>query len=154
LFNFPIQQGRKLFSEKSEKTWRKRKRKGSATFLLHLGGQPHLGHCVEEIAGVRDGTGLFSQGAQPPRLPMSCKTPGSGIKALFFFLFLTSSMENLSQLVTQEDDPCLHVLRITHHCYGLESRLDHANCNTGRCSDVMKSSFSIRNNTVRGSTTF
>jgi hypothetical protein len=33
--------------------------------------------------------------------------------------FLTSSMENLSQLVTQEDDLCLHVLRITHHCYGL-----------------------------------
>jgi hypothetical protein len=28
-------------------------------------------------------------------------------------------MENISQLVTQEDDPCLHVLRITHHCYGL-----------------------------------
>jgi hypothetical protein len=27
-------------------------------------------------------------------------------------------MENLSQLVTQEDDLCLHVLRIMHHCYG------------------------------------
>jgi hypothetical protein len=34
--NFPIQQGRKLFSEKTEKTLRKTKRKGSATFLLHL----------------------------------------------------------------------------------------------------------------------
>jgi hypothetical protein len=28
-------------------------------------------------------------------------------------------MGNLSQLVTQEDDLCLNVLRITHHCYGL-----------------------------------
>jgi hypothetical protein len=35
-FEFPIQKGKKLFSEKTEKTWRKRKRKGSATFLLHL----------------------------------------------------------------------------------------------------------------------
>jgi hypothetical protein len=33
---FPIQKGRKLFSEKTEKTWRKRRLKGSATFLLHL----------------------------------------------------------------------------------------------------------------------
>jgi hypothetical protein len=35
-FEFPIQIGRKFFSEKTEKTWRKRNRKGSATFLLHL----------------------------------------------------------------------------------------------------------------------
>jgi len=27
---------RKVFSEKTEKTWRKRKRKGGANFLLHL----------------------------------------------------------------------------------------------------------------------
>jgi hypothetical protein len=33
---FPIQKGGKLFSEKTEKIWRKRYRKGSATFLLHL----------------------------------------------------------------------------------------------------------------------
>jgi hypothetical protein len=33
---FPIQKGRKLFSEKTEKTWRKRKRKGSATFSSTL----------------------------------------------------------------------------------------------------------------------
>jgi hypothetical protein len=33
----PIQKGRKFFSEKTEKTWRKRKRQCSATFLLHLG---------------------------------------------------------------------------------------------------------------------
>jgi hypothetical protein len=34
---FPIQKVRKLFSEKTEKSWRRRKREGSATFLLHLG---------------------------------------------------------------------------------------------------------------------
>jgi hypothetical protein len=37
VLKFPIQKGKKLFSEKTEKTWRKRKGKGSATFLLHLG---------------------------------------------------------------------------------------------------------------------
>jgi hypothetical protein len=37
---------------------------------------------------------------------------------ILFLFFILSSMENLSQLVTQEDDPCLQVLRITHHCYG------------------------------------
>jgi len=35
--NFPIQKGRELFYEKAENTWRERKRKGGATFLLHLG---------------------------------------------------------------------------------------------------------------------
>jgi hypothetical protein len=39
IFEFPIQKGRKFFSEKTEKTWRKRKRKGSAAFLLHLAGE-------------------------------------------------------------------------------------------------------------------
>jgi hypothetical protein len=35
----------KTFSEKTEKTWRKRKRKGSATFLLHLASSmPNAGH--------------------------------------------------------------------------------------------------------------
>jgi hypothetical protein len=34
----------KTFSEKTEKTWRKRKRKGSATFLLHLAWY-HLENC-------------------------------------------------------------------------------------------------------------
>jgi hypothetical protein len=37
----------------------------------------------------------------------------------FFIFFFTSSVENLSQLVTQEDYLGLQVLRITHHCYGL-----------------------------------
>jgi hypothetical protein len=35
-FEFSHTKARKLFSEKTEKTWRKSKRKGSATFLLHL----------------------------------------------------------------------------------------------------------------------
>jgi hypothetical protein len=42
---FPIQKGRKLFSQKTEKTWRKRKRKGSAIFLLHL----VLCHCLAAL---------------------------------------------------------------------------------------------------------
>jgi hypothetical protein len=42
-----------------------------------------------------------------------------GLVTVFFILFLTSNMENLSQLVTQEDYLGLQVLRIKHHCYGL-----------------------------------
>jgi hypothetical protein len=37
-FEISHTKGRNLFSEKTEKTWRKRQIKGSATFLLHLEG--------------------------------------------------------------------------------------------------------------------
>jgi hypothetical protein len=52
----PIQKGRKLYSEKTEKTWRERKRLGNATFLLHLAnltGPTLNGH--PEIEGFKAG---------------------------------------------------------------------------------------------------
>jgi hypothetical protein len=58
------------------------------------------------------------------------------------FIFLTSNMENLSQLVTQEDYLGLQVFRITHHCYGLAlntSRSPHKE------SSAWKSCFTPRN---------
>jgi hypothetical protein len=44
----------------------------------------------------------------------------------FFFLLLTSNVENLSQLVTQEEYLGLQVLRIPHHCYGLALNTSHS----------------------------
>jgi hypothetical protein len=51
-------------------------------------------------------------------VPLCLKTASHG-HLIGIFFFLTSNMENLSQLVTQEDYLGLQVLRITHHCYGL-----------------------------------
>jgi len=46
---FPIQKRRKLFSEITEETWRKRKRKGSATSLLHPVLQTFTGYDVGHV---------------------------------------------------------------------------------------------------------
>jgi hypothetical protein len=75
-------------------------------------------------------------------LALAKRNPCYTISKSFFFIFLTSNMEILSQLVTQEDCLGLQVLRITHHCYGLAlntSRSPHKE------ASAWKSCFTPRN---------